>query len=133
MHSLQADPCQRSSRHLEVVSFSLVGAGGAWHSCGWWGGAPQVKLQLVGFDAVLLVEGRELAYVKLLDVDALVSAAAPGAPASPAATRLSVAVTAGDIALRDLQVGTAAAKTCFRTCSMDLISRFVCANWQRLK
>lgn len=65
----------------------------------------QVKLQLVGFDAVLLVEGRELAYVKLLDVDAFISTAAKDAEAAGAATKLTVAVTAGDIALRDLQVG----------------------------
>ena len=39
----------------------------------------QLKLQLVGFDAILLVEGRELAYLKLLDVDAFLSATPPGA------------------------------------------------------
>ncbi len=57
----------------------------------------------MGFDAVLLVEGRELAYVKLLDVDVFLSAAARTAASRPSDTQRTVAVTAGDVALRDLQ------------------------------
>ena len=66
----------------------------------------QVKLQLVGCDAVLLVEGRELLYFKLLDVDAYLSAAAPGAALRPGDSRLTLALNAGDVAVRDLQVST---------------------------
>lgn len=64
----------------------------------------QVKLQLVGCDAILLVEGRELVYLKLLDVDAFLSAAPPGARLLPGDAKLSLALNAGDVALRDLQV-----------------------------
>ncbi len=64
----------------------------------------QVKLQLVGCDAILLVEGRELVYFKLLDVDAFLSAAPPGARLLPGDAKLSLALNAGDVALRDLQV-----------------------------
>lgn len=64
----------------------------------------QVKLQLVGFDAVLLVEGRPLAYVKLLDVDAAIMVAPLSSRSADGDTKLTVAVTAGDIALRDLKV-----------------------------
>jgi hypothetical protein len=64
----------------------------------------QVKLQLVGFDAMLLVEGRELLYAKLLDVDAFLTAAPLGGQPAPGEPRLSVALNAGDVALRDMQV-----------------------------
>jgi hypothetical protein len=63
-----------------------------------------VKLQLVGFDAMLLVEGRELLYAKLLDVDAFLSAAPLGAQPAPGEPRLTLALNAGDVALRDMQV-----------------------------
>jgi hypothetical protein len=64
----------------------------------------QVKLQLVGFDAMLLVEGRELLYAKLLDVDAFLTAAPLGGQPAPGEPRLSLALNAGDVALRDMQV-----------------------------
>lgn len=63
-----------------------------------------MKLQLVGFDAILLVEGRELLYAKLLDVDAFLSAAPPGRAPAPGEARLSLALNAGDVALRDMRV-----------------------------
>jgi hypothetical protein len=66
-----------------------------------------VKVQLVGFDAMLLVEGRELLYAKLLDVDAFLSAAPLGGHPAPGEPRLTLALNAGDVALRDMQVAVA--------------------------
>lgn len=64
----------------------------------------QVKLELVGIDAILLVEGRELLYLKLLDAVAHVSKAPPNRRPLPGDMALTVAVTVGDVGLQDMQV-----------------------------
>lgn len=66
----------------------------------------QVKLELVGIDAIMLVEGRELLYLKLLDAAAHVSVAAPTERLLPGDQALTLAVTVGDVGLRDMQVCT---------------------------
>ena len=63
-----------------------------------------MKLELVGIDAIMLVEGRELLYLKLLDAVAHVSIAVPSRHPLPGDQALTVAVTVGDIGLRDMQV-----------------------------
>lgn len=64
----------------------------------------QVKVELVGIDAILLVEGRELLYLKILDAAAHVNKAPPNNVPQPGEVSLSVAVTVGDVGLRDMQV-----------------------------
>lgn len=61
----------------------------------------------MGIDAILLVEGRELLHLKLLDAVAHVSKAAPYGRPLPGDLALTVAVTVGDAGLRDMQVRSA--------------------------
>lgn len=76
---------------------------------------------------MLLVEGRELLYLKLLDVDAFLSAAPPGIAQRPGETKLSLALNAGDIALRDMQVDSFMSNPenpeTFRYCSIVMASQ----------
>lgn len=58
----------------------------------------------MGIDAILLVEGRELLYLKILDAAAHVNKAPPNHMPQPGEIALSVAVTVGDVGLRDMQV-----------------------------
>ena len=65
----------------------------------------QFNLELVGIDAILLVEGRELLYLKLLDAAATAALAPPALRPGPNDMTFTLALTVGDIGLRDMQVG----------------------------
>ena len=61
-------------------------------------------MQLVGIDAILLMEGRELVFVKLLDAEASVALNPPRPRNARDALAVAVSLTVGDIGLRDMQV-----------------------------
>ena len=61
-------------------------------------------MQLVGIDAIMLMEGRELVFVKLLDAEASVQLNPPRPRSARDALAVAVSLTVGDIGLRDMQV-----------------------------
>ena len=64
----------------------------------------QILIQLVGIDAIMLMEGRELVFLKLLDAEARVVLNPPRPRNARDALAVAVSLTVGDIGLRDMQV-----------------------------